>query len=175
MNRIRRRRPRFEQPELNITAFLNLMVILIPFLLITAVFSRVTVLDLQIPSTQNKPRPEPQSQKKPDPFRIEVIVRASRIDISDGTKIINRIPMVDGDYDYATVSEKLQLIKGKLEEVGKSRSDATILLEPQISYDVLVQVMDTVRLIEKFENGRIVQYELFPDISIGEAPASKKS
>jgi biopolymer transport protein ExbD len=31
--------------ELNITAFMNLMVVLVPFLLMTAVFSHITILD----------------------------------------------------------------------------------------------------------------------------------
>jgi biopolymer transport protein ExbD len=41
-----------ETVELNITAFLNLMVILVPFLLVTAVFSRITVLELNLPSKE---------------------------------------------------------------------------------------------------------------------------
>ncbi len=51
-----------EAPELNITTFLNLMVVLVPFLLITAVFSRITILELNLPtgagdaSKINKPK-----------------------------------------------------------------------------------------------------------------------
>lgn len=44
------RRKDKEVPELDITTFLNLMVVLIPFLLISAVFSRVTVLELDVPT-----------------------------------------------------------------------------------------------------------------------------
>ena len=39
-----------EVVELNITAFMNLMVVLVPFLLITAVFSQVAILDLNLPT-----------------------------------------------------------------------------------------------------------------------------
>ena len=47
MRRMRGRRERnLEAAELNITAFMNLMVILVPFLLITAVFSRVAIWSL---------------------------------------------------------------------------------------------------------------------------------
>ena len=41
--RFRRRRSRDTDVELNITAFLNLMVVLIPFLLINAVFAQVSI------------------------------------------------------------------------------------------------------------------------------------
>ncbi len=39
-----------EAPELDITAFLNLMVVLVPFLLVSAVFSRITILELNMPA-----------------------------------------------------------------------------------------------------------------------------
>jgi hypothetical protein len=52
------------------------------------------------------------------------------------------------------------------------KADATLLLEPEISYEVLVQVMDTVRVAQRVpEGGREqIAYELFPEISIGDAP-----
>ncbi|HED18649.1 MAG TPA: biopolymer transporter ExbD, partial [Gammaproteobacteria bacterium] len=51
-------------PELDITAFMNLMVILVPFLLISAVFSRITILELDLPApgtaSQQKNKDEPE-------------------------------------------------------------------------------------------------------------------
>ena len=52
---------------------------------------------------------------------------------------------------------------------------STILLEPDVPYDVLVQVMDAVRLFEDVQDGEPVQAELFPEISIGDAPVLKRS
>ena len=49
------RKNRLEQvAEIDVTTFMNLMVILVPFLLVTAVFSRMTVLQLQLPSKMPK-------------------------------------------------------------------------------------------------------------------------
>ncbi len=45
-------------------------------------------------------------------------------------------------------------------------------MEPDTPYDILVQVMDRVRVFEAPQNGTTVQAELFPDISIGDAPAT---
>ena len=39
-------------------------------------------------------------------------------------------------------------------------------------YDTLVQVMDRVRIAQKIEDGVIVRSDLFPDISIGDAPVN---
>ena len=49
------RRQQQEAAELNITAFMNLMVILVPFLLITAVFSRLAILQLNLPGSSTEP------------------------------------------------------------------------------------------------------------------------
>jgi hypothetical protein len=51
------------------------------------------------------------------------------------------------------------------------KTDASILLEPDTAYDKLVQVMDHVRVFETGDGANVVQAELFPDISIGDAPA----
>ena len=45
-----------------------------------------------------------------------------------------------------------------------------MLSEPNTSYDTLVQVMDSVRAGHSIENHQIVRTELFPQISIGDAP-----
>ena len=59
MSRHWRKHHRREAVELNITAFMNLMVILVPFLLITAVFSQVAILDLNLPSSTDQISTEP--------------------------------------------------------------------------------------------------------------------
>ena len=48
---------RTKQPayEIDVTTFLNLMVVLIPFLLITAVFSQLTIVELNLPSAAGGP------------------------------------------------------------------------------------------------------------------------
>ena len=68
MSRHWRKHHRREAVELNITAFMNLMVILVPFLLITAVFSQVAILDLNLPSSTD------QISTEPEAMQLEVIV-----------------------------------------------------------------------------------------------------
>jgi hypothetical protein len=40
-----------------------------------------------------------------------------------------------------------------------------------VPYDDLVQVMDTVRIVEQKQGNSFVQFELFPDVSLGDAEA----
>jgi len=151
-----------ETAELNITAFMNLMVILVPFLLITAVFSRLAVLELNLPGSSSEPV-EPQEQV----FQLEVIIREDKIEVGDRNQgLLGVYPNSDDGYDYEALRSKLLELKKRYPQ----KTDAAILLEQDIAYDTLVQVMDTVRIAEKVEDDAIVRRDLFPDISIGDAP-----
>ncbi len=157
------RRQNQETAELNITAFMNLMVILVPFLLITAVFSRLTILELNLPGSSTEPV-EPEEQV----FQLEIIVRDDRIEAGDRNQgLLGVYPNSEaGEYDYQALTDKLVELKDRYEE----KTDASILLESEIAYDTLVQVMDRVRIAESVEEESIVRRDLFPDISIGDAP-----
>lgn len=75
--KLRRWRRHRQQPgELDITAFMNLMVILVPFLLVTAVFSRVAVIELGLPSSGELAAGEV-------PMRLEITVREDGIEVAD--------------------------------------------------------------------------------------------
>jgi len=160
--RATRRHRRKDAAELNITAFMNLMVALVPFLLITAVFSRMTILELNLPSSTQVLTETPQA------LNLEIIVRDDVLQVADrGTGLLRAIPKTAKGHDIAALATFLR------EEVKPRFPDATsvtILIEPGIVYDTVVQVMDAVRVDTSVVSGRLVQTELFPDISIGDAP-----
>lgn len=149
-----------EPPELEVTTFMNLMVVLVPFLLITAVFSRITVLQLKLPEGASG------SADKPV-VTIEVTVRAKSLQIGNGKGVIATIPKVKGEYDYKTLSKDLLKIKKNYPD----KTDATVLMEPDIEYEYMVRTMDAVRSIEveQPDGAEPIRGELFPDISIGQA------
>ena len=161
--RRRNGRRNVETAELNITAFMNLMVILVPFLLITAVFSRLAILELNLPSSSTEPA-DPQEELT---FQLEVIVREDKIEVGDrNIGALGVYPNGDAGYDFDALSAKLTEIKGQYPD----KTDASILLEPDIAYDTLVQVMDRVRVQVEVNEDSIDRSDLFPDISIGDAP-----
>jgi len=94
-----------DQVDLDMTTFLNLMVVLVPFLLITAVFSRITIVELSLPSAAGGAAPiEPE-------FRVEVIVREAGLEIGNGRVVIARLPKVDDVYDLDRLSESVLSLK----------------------------------------------------------------
>jgi len=151
-----------ETPCLDVTTFLNLMVVLIPFLLISAVFSRVTIMELSVPTSAGG------SGSNTPNFTIEVIVRKAGLEIANGYSVEAAIPKKNDRYDMEMLSEILQRLKAQYPE----KEDATVLMEPDIEYDYLIRIMDAVRGTEIRAAGseEVQKMVLFPAISIGDAP-----
>ena len=154
--------------EIDVTTFLNLMVVLVPFLLITAVFSRLTIVELDLPSTASSPN------DNADNFRVEVIVREEGMEISNGSATIASIPKKEDEYDLDSLSELIVELKRQYPD----HDSASVLMERYIPYDYLIQVMDVVRSArppvpegeESEEGGPPARIALFTDIAIGDAP-----
>jgi biopolymer transport protein ExbD len=131
------RRRAKDPAELDMTTFLNLMVALIPFLLVTAVFSRITIVELDLPSAASVAPSEPT-------FRLEVIVREEGLELTNGSALIATVPKLGGEYDLKSLSELVLSLKRD----NPDAEQASVLLEPDIEYDYLIQVMDVVRSAE---------------------------
>ena len=159
-----------ETYEIDVTTFLNLMVVLLPFLLITAVFSRMTIVELNLPSSSGGP------SSHEDNFRIEVIVREAGIEISNGSSIIASVPKKDDEFDLETLSDFMIELKRDY----PNQDAASVLMEPRIPYDYLIRVMDVVRSVEVTKSIEVTDDEqaepeiqlvaLFTEISVGDAP-----
>jgi len=160
--RHRSRREREETHGPDVTTFLNLMVVLVPFLLISAVFSRVTIMELSVPTSAGG------SAVNTPNFAIEVIVRKAGLEIANGFSVEAAIPKKDDQYDMEMLTEMLMRLKAKFPE----KEDATVLMDPEIEYDYLIQIMDAVRGAEVQVEGsdEVEKMVLFPEISIGDAP-----
>ena len=168
-----KRRVTGDAHEIDVTTFLNLMVVLVPFLLITAVFSRLTIVELNLPSSAGGPATADES------FTPEVIVREAGIEITNGQVVIASIPNTEEDeFDLVTLSDYVV----ELKQTYPQQDAASVLMEAQIPYDYLIQVMDIVRSVKvplEDEAGDQViaegepQFELvalFSEISVGDAP-----
>ncbi len=150
--------------DLLLVSMIDIFVVLVTFLLMTAIFSRTVVLDLKLPSN-NAAIPE-----LPQGLNLEIIVRANSLTVADrGTGPLHFMPnTAAGGYDLAGLTQFLKLLKSRYPD----KVEASILLEPQIAYDTLVQIMDRTRVVEVNAGLNTIQAELFPDVSIGDAPVA---
>ena len=183
MNRLRRKKT---EAELDITAFMNLMIILVPVLLMTMAFAHITVLDLRLPDAA----PSDLKDKKK---QLEVVIREGHIDVNypigNRLKRIGKVTeseasgSLDGaaeasseskeseaQYDFELLRNTLKELKRRFREQGADRRDILVLAEASTDYQSIVNVMDTVRSYPDVVVTDVVQAELFPDIALGDAP-----
>jgi len=159
----RRRARRHESTDLDLTPMMNLMVVLAPFLLITAVFTRLSVLEIYLPPPasaelmSNMPSPDEQ-------LLLTISITEKGLVVANGTKIISLIQPTPTGHDLQGLTGVLQQIKARFPAVD----NAIILSKPDIPYDQLVQVMDASRVAFVTVDGKKTSYSLFPNISLGE-------
>jgi|SRR5690554_1044728 len=170
--RIKRRHKR-EAADLDVTSFMNLMIILVPVLLISMVLARTTVLDLKLPDLADSSTPqeeEPQQQ-------LELVIRKDYLDVNypAGIRLKRVDKTAEGEHDYKLLSLILQEVKRNLEEKGVEKKDIFILSEKDTPYQTLVTAMDTARSFKAVVAASVVNAELFPEISLGDAPEGEST
>jgi biopolymer transport protein ExbD len=161
---VRRNHARYHQgarDDLNIVPMIDMMVILVFFLIFTAVFSKTNILQLNLPASSTATPLD-----LPKGLKLEVIIHADDLVVNDrNSGPLKTLPNTPAGFDLDGLSEFIRRVKAQYPDM----TDATILPSPATSYDTLIQVMDTVRVYQEpvapFSKG-----ELFPDIAIADAP-----
>jgi len=160
---MRRHKKKQEEAELDITSFMNLMIILVPVLLISMVFNHITVLELILPLEEELKK----QNLDQDDLSLEVIVRETGFNVMLGPLSIESIDKKDNQFDFNRLSTVLQ---GMKKQLGRERTDIVILSEPDIDYQVLIGVIDTAKTFPAVVAASVVDAVLFPDVSLGDAP-----
>lgn len=168
-----KRRHKHGEADLDVTSFMNLMIILVPVLLISMVLARTTVLDLKLPDMADPSTP----QEEEPPQQLELVIRKDYLDVNYPAGIrLKRVEKTpEGEYDYKLLSTILQEVKRSLEEKGIEKKDIFILSEKDTSYQTVVTTMDTVRSFKAVVAASVVNAELFPEISLGDAPEGEST
>lgn len=160
---MRRHKKKQEEAELDITSFMNLMIILVPVLLISMVFNHITVLELILPLEEELKK----QNLDQDDLSLEVIVRETGFNVMLGPLSIESIDKKDNQFDFNRLSTVLQ---GMKKQLGRERTDIVILSEPDIDYQILIGVIDTAKTFPAVVAASVVDAVLFPDVSLGDAP-----
>jgi biopolymer transport protein ExbD len=123
--------------ELLLVPMIDIFTVLVTFLLMTAVFSRIAIMQIDLPSSVAAKPEQPK-------FRLEVIVRQDGFELSDGQQSLGTIPKVSGAYDRHALTESVLAVKRE----HPTSEDASVLAEPKVPYDELIQAMDAIRSAE---------------------------
>lgn len=154
-----------DQADIDVTSFLNLMIVLVPVLLVSMTFTQITVLEISLPELTGGTTTSEDTQSQ-----LEVLIG------EDGFKVyypentlIQEIPKIDVQgqsvYDYRMLSNLLQVVKRELNE----KEDILLLSEPEVNYQQLVATMEAVKSYKTTIAASLVEVELFPKISLDDA------
>lgn len=123
--------------ELNIVPFIDLMCVCIIFLLVTAVWTQVSMIQL---GTSLYGKQNDTGQVDPPPradLPLRVDIKADGYYINAG-KSVSQIPKLNGDYNFLALVDALKKIKTQYPE----KNDATVAIAEELLYNDLIRGMD---------------------------------
>ena len=155
-----------DDAELDVTAFLNLMIVLVPVLLLSMTFAKITVLEIRLPELTGGSINSIDTQSK-----LEVVVDAEGYKVYFPENVLQKsIPVIENEkkekvHDYEMLSLTMQAIKEK----AVDKKDVLLKLQKDTDYQVIVKTMDSVKSFKTVVISSLVEQELFPEISLGDA------
>ncbi|MFC4257967.1 ExbD/TolR family protein [Marinobacter lacisalsi] len=162
----RRHRRLTSEADLDVTPFLNLMIVLVPVLLMSVVFARTTIIELNFPRSSGAAAEE-------QVVRPVVLIHGQQLTVTDSEgHVLREIAPVTEDEGEATAPDydQLQQVMKALKKRWPEQEDVTVKSSPDTHYQTLITVMDTVRSFQAVEVTSLVEVKLFPNISVGDAP-----
>ncbi len=159
-----------EEADLDITPFMNLMIVLVPVLLMSMVFNHITILQINLPDLTGAI-----TQSAEKDLKLEVMLRKTGIEVYFPSGVlIKRIEPKKTEDGEALDFEMLSLVLREVKKQVKDKSDVLVLSEADIDYQSLISTMDTVRGFTTVVATSPVRVELFPEISLGDAPVKRE-
>ena len=125
--------------ELNLVPVIDLMSVLITFLLITAVWTQVSMI--QLGASFASPRDPEQKDIKPPPLEDVVLkleIRKTGYVLFVG-KDVRPIPKLNNNYD----NESLEADLKKIKQLYPDKAGVKMAIEDEIQYEVVVAAMDS--------------------------------
>ena len=122
--------------DLNLVPFIDLMGVLITFLLITAVWSQVSMIQIGSSLYGKKSDKTPQIQKDADVV-LKSDIKDNGYILTMGKQVVN-LPLANGEYDDAGLEAQLE----KAKQLYPEKNDAAIAMSDHLPYERLIRGMD---------------------------------
>ncbi len=173
----RRKRIPKGDAELDITSFMNLMIVLVPVLLMMMVFSRITVVELSLPGLADLSEDEPIEAQvlevRESQNSLEVYFPQGYL-VTEVPKIVHE-DVPEPQHDYVALQNTLKQIKQTLLSQGVDKKDITLLMRSSTDYQTIVSLIDATRSYKDVVFASEVDAELFPEVSLGDAPVYRSA
>jgi biopolymer transport protein ExbD len=148
-----------EEQGLDLVPIMNLVTILIPFLLMSAQFVTLAVIDSSLPAIVSEPQQVEQEEEEEEKLELSILVTGEGYTISgSGTGLVldeedeasetsKKVACLElncptpDSYDYVGLTKRVVMLKDRFEE------EENVILVPESTtrYEVIVRTMDAVR------------------------------
>lgn len=129
-----------KENDVNIIPVMNIFLLLIPFLLLTAVFVHIAVIDLSLPSLNKGEGGQIQEQPK-NLILVILAIKETGFQLKSLGFTFDPLEQANGQYNYRQLAEQLKQIKNQ----HPYAEDIIISPEAKVKYDVIIKVMDQCR------------------------------
>jgi len=154
-----------EDADLDVTSFMNLMIVLVPVMLMSMTFTQITVHEIKLPDLSNSIY---SADEKPPKLEVVIAIDGIKVFYPSHTMLQN-IPLITVDdqmaYDFERLSLVLQQVKLQLHD----KKDLLLFSASDVDYQTLISSMDAIKSYKTLVTASVVEIELFPEISLANA------
>ena len=144
---------------------MNLMIVLVPVLLLSMVFTHIRVHDIQLPELSQRIA---ESQETKD---LELLVTEKGFEVFyPAGQSLKALPAQDKQLPFAGLQNYLRQVKATFQDKGIEKSEITLLVSDTTDYQTLIRTLDAVKFIPQTQDGEAILAALFPEVSLGNAP-----
>lgn len=159
----KRRKAQEEPGELDLTPYMNFVMILIPVIMQASEYIKIAMLKIDLPPAQGQGSSSPTDAPPPqETLDLSVSITSGGFTIASAKARLPIIPLKGTEYDYEELSKKLWEIKQQIQ--GKYPDDQNIVIaaSQDIRYEVIVKTMDASR--SRTEG--VKSYIMFPSVAL---------
>lgn len=158
-----RRKSEGEPEELDLTPYMNFVMILIPVIMQASEYIKLAMIPINLPPAPGASTGGGPVEEEPEEtLDLAVAITSGGFTITAASARLPIIPLKDDEYDYEKLNQELWKLKQQAQ--GKYPDDTKIVIASgqDIRYEVIVKTMDATRVYQ--ENSR--SFMMFPDVSL---------
>jgi biopolymer transport protein ExbD len=160
--------PHAEDENVNLVPIMNLFVVLIPFLLLSAAFFHISVINASVPALQ-KDRNDLAKTDVAVTMMVRMLPEAFKITASSDVLARSELDELRAEIPREGEGKGFQEFSNQLFACKQRypKSDTMLLVpDASIEYQEVIRAMDAGRWMDTLEEGEKVRYELFPNVVI---------
>lgn len=160
-----RRRTEEGMEELDLTPYMNFVMILIPVIMQASEYIKLAMLKIDLPPTQGAGAGQTETPPPPEEETLDLAVAVTKngFTITSKSATLPIIPLKGNQYDYEDLSKKLWDLKQQV--TGQYPDDTKIIIaaSTDTKYEVIIRTMDACRVYTGEDKK---QHLMFPDVSL---------